>query len=187
MNTSLDSSSLELPSFESDVWRPPLYYPFPFGYAVHHPMFWEYMVQPLILAIYPLHPKTSEPHIVPKRQYLRVEAKIEELLALLDSYNWTVGDLLYYLFRDVDEDTKEKVTQSNKHMMIQKFLSGVTKWRPSHIIVLWLKSKYGQPRLLEKNPKAPLDVPPQREPMFVLFGLGWQGECVKSMNNMYIR
>jgi hypothetical protein len=32
------------------------------------------------------------PHMLPKRQYVRVEAKMEEFLVLLETYNWILGD-----------------------------------------------------------------------------------------------
>ncbi|KAJ7580816.1 hypothetical protein C8J56DRAFT_896176 [Mycena floridula] len=94
-------------------------------------------------------PATDPLTTPPTRRYLTWERKIDMVLALLqDNLQWSVGDLLYYLFQHQGE--KEMVLKRTNRLaqMVLKFLNGQTKYKVSHILEYWKGSSDGLPRSL---------------------------------------
>jgi hypothetical protein len=79
-----------------------------------------------------------------KRQWRTVQAKVE-VLNLLYSFSWTLGDLLWYLFAMRDMKGKEFEPSSRHFQVVSKFLTGETKVSVIKILELWIKSPYSLP------------------------------------------
>ena len=62
---------------------------------------------------------------------------------VLRSANWTVGDLLHYLFY-VETGEKEIQCSHTHAAYVQHYLTGKTKHHPSEILDTWLKSPNGR-------------------------------------------
>ncbi|KAF9245660.1 hypothetical protein BU15DRAFT_36957, partial [Melanogaster broomeanus] len=70
--------------------------------------------------------------------------KLDIVLDTLKSIDWTVADLLYYLFRLRDQDN-DPIHRSHRHAAaVQQFLHGKTKIIPSFIVDAWLRSADGR-------------------------------------------
>ncbi|KAF9230117.1 hypothetical protein BU15DRAFT_21344, partial [Melanogaster broomeanus] len=69
--------------------------------------------------------------------------KLDIVLDTLKSIDWTVADLLYYLFRLRDQDN-DPIHRSHRHAAaVQQFLRGKTNIIPSFIVDAWLHSADG--------------------------------------------
>ena len=80
-----------------------------------------------------------------RRPWRPIKDKVDEILGLLKDWQWSIGNLLYYIFamRDVKGNNFEPTTRHIQ--MVSKFLTGETQVGVSHILDLWLKSPYGLP------------------------------------------
>jgi hypothetical protein len=136
--------------------------PLPFGYAVYH---WPHTYHSHPMAVYasPSHRSTPTQNANPqetKREYLSKAQKVQRIFALLDKWEWSLGDLLVNIFTE-EVDEKGRVKDSGHNLRIQNFLSGSTKHTPAHVMRIWIQSKFGHPRRLEPNdPTSP------HEPIF---------------------
>jgi hypothetical protein len=139
--------------------------PLPFGYAVYQ---WPHTYHPHPVAVFasPSHQSTptrnaqiANPQET-KREYLSKVQKVQRIFGLLDKWDWSLGDLLVYIFTEqVDEEGKVK--DSGHNQRIQNFLSGSTERTPAHVMKLWIQSRFGRPQRLDpKDPASP------HEPIF---------------------
>jgi hypothetical protein len=78
-----------------------------------------------------------------KRAWRTVQDKLEEVLSLLNSYSWTLGDLLWNMFAMQDKKGREFQPSLRHYQVVTKFLTGETSISVSKILELWMKSPYG--------------------------------------------
>ncbi len=85
---------------------------------------------------------------------ITAEEKLEAILEDLRRMNWTVGELLYHLFRTHDKKG-QRVRRSNSHgSVVGRFLSGSTTYKPIQIVDFWLQDPAG--RTHRKDPEHEL-------------------------------
>jgi hypothetical protein len=60
-------------------------------------------------------------------------SKVQRIFALLDKWEWSLGDLLVNIFTE-EVDEEGKVKDSGHSLRIQNFLSGSTKHTPVHVM-----------------------------------------------------
>jgi hypothetical protein len=66
---------------------------------------------------------------------------------LLQDFNWTIGDFLYHAFRVRDEKGDIIKSRSEAHAkMASRFLTGLCRHTPAHIVEIWVKSPWGIPK-----------------------------------------
>jgi hypothetical protein len=107
----------------------------PFGYAVYH---WPQTYHPHPIAMFasPSHQSTPTQNVNPqemKREYLSKAQKVQRIFALLDKWEWSLGDLLVNIFTE-EVDEEGRVKDSGHNLRIQNFLSGSTKHTPAHVM-----------------------------------------------------
>ena len=73
-----------------------------------------------------------------RRRLLRV--------ALFNSYSWTLGDSLWYIFALQDKNGRKFEPSLRHYQIVAKFLTGETNILVSKILELWIKSPYGTSR-----------------------------------------
>ena len=80
-----------------------------------------------------------------KRQWKTVQDKVEELIKLIQSFNWTLGDMLHFTFGITDSNGQAFDPSPTHYHMVSRFLQGRTKFTVGQILQTWLSSKYGLP------------------------------------------
>ncbi|KAJ8470028.1 hypothetical protein ONZ45_g16695 [Pleurotus djamor] len=71
--------------------------------------------------------------------------KVDLLLDAIKDCNWTLGEALYTLFREVDKNGV-KVPRSERCIaMVSKFLNGSSNHTVASILSLWISSSYSKP------------------------------------------
>ena len=79
-----------------------------------------------------------------KRPWWLHKSKLNEVFKLLQEFNWTLADFLYFIFWDKDEHGRKIKDWSEAHMqMASKFLGGFCKHAPANIVEIWVKSPWG--------------------------------------------
>jgi hypothetical protein len=69
------------------------------------------------------------------------------LFRQLQDFGWTLGDFLYYVFQDKDEQGEKITSRSDMHtQMASKFVGGFCKHSPVDIIEIWVRSPWGIPK-----------------------------------------
>ena len=82
-----------------------------------------------------------------KRPWRTHKSKLNEVFKLLQDFNWTLGDFLYFTFRDKDEHGRKIKDRSEAHtQMASKFLGGFCKHASVDIVEIWVKSPWGIPK-----------------------------------------
>lgn len=97
---------------------------------------------------------TDIPSTTSRRKYRKDQDKLEAIFKLLQDFNWTIGDFLYLAFRVKDEKGAVVKNRSEAHAkMASRFLAGLCKHTPAHIVEIWVKSPWGIPKKgrLERN------------------------------------
>ncbi|KAF4583644.1 hypothetical protein AB1N83_012102 [Pleurotus pulmonarius] len=92
------------------------------------------------------HPSLGPPRTTAVKQW---HEKLAEILDMLKALNWTIGDLLYHLFRSHSRKGDE-IKRSRSHaQMVSKFLGGKGRYYPTLILAEWLRSADGLPGLAD--------------------------------------
>ena len=77
-----------------------------------------------------------------KRPWRPIKYKVDEIFGLLKDWQWSIGDLLYYIFAMKDAKGNQFEPTGRHTQMVSKFLTGETQVGVSQILDLWLKSPY---------------------------------------------
>jgi len=84
-------------------------------------------------------------HVREKRKWRTVQDKVNELLQLIQSFNWTLGDMLYHTFSMRDHKGELYKPDPIHYQMVSKFLSGGSDATAGIILEIWFNSPYGKP------------------------------------------
>ncbi|KAI0737820.1 hypothetical protein C8Q80DRAFT_1348203 [Daedaleopsis nitida] len=92
---------------------------------------------------------SQEPLPVPiksRRVRRTPEDKVAHILAELRRMHWTIGHLLYYLFRTHDQQNRPIQRSESHGSVVGNFLSGNTTHKAVEIVDFWLRDTAGRPR-----------------------------------------
>ena len=138
------------PTFPISGWIPS---PVPMTPMYYYPVTTEIFTTPrpntsrhsAVTDILPQLEDSEELRVDKKRGWKRIQEKVEEFLKLIRSFNWTLGDMLYFTFGMTESNGQTFNPSPTHYHMVSRFLQGQTRITVSQILQIWLSSKYGLP------------------------------------------